>query len=101
METLIESGLVQGVMDITATEWADELVDPAAASTFSVSATCPAGKRAIAGSAFGETNSIILSGSYASGISGESWTAYWTTDGGVTIDPSQLIVSALCAPAAL
>ena len=26
METLIESGLVRGVLDITATEWADELV---------------------------------------------------------------------------
>ena len=25
METLIESGLAQGVLDITATEWADEL----------------------------------------------------------------------------
>lgn len=79
--------------------------DPDQAASFSQRATCPAGKRAVAGGGqdvhFGFPNEDLVIASTGPSNGGRSWSVGWTDRDGGLEDPAGLIVYALCVPDAL
>ena len=74
------------------------LVDPVVPDTsWYVSATCPAGKRAIAGQGLTLDARLVMVSS--STTTSAKWQVHWTSRTGATINPGGMIVSATCAPA--
>jgi hypothetical protein len=73
--------------------------DPAAASTFSASATCQVGDRAIAGGGRTDFANIFLTDSVPSDENERIWFVRFETDNDVSMDPTTITAWALCAPA--
>jgi hypothetical protein len=70
-------------------------VDPTSGTVFFSNATCPAGKRPIAGG--GQTSQVDLFITDSAPTS-NGWVVRWESDNNATQDPSSVQVFALCAP---
>lgn len=70
-------------------------VDPSSATVFSSNATCPSGKRAIAGGGQTDNVNLFMTDSLPDG---NTWAVRWETDDNATQDPGSVQVFALCVP---
>lgn len=75
-------------------------VNPTSGNLFSRTATCPAGKRAVAGGgSLAAFNTFIAgSGPETGGPNPQGWSVVWKTTNNATVDPPSLTVWALCMP---
>jgi hypothetical protein len=73
------------------------VVNPGTSSTWTVTATCPPGKVAVAGGGHVYETEIMMTDSYP--VAGTAWRVIWESDDSTPRDPSRLDVWALCMPA--
>jgi hypothetical protein len=71
-------------------------IDPSANTVFQHTTFCPTGKRAIGGGGSpGGTSNIFVTDSYPGT---DSWYVRWETDNDASLNPTSLIVWAVCVP---
>lgn len=76
-------------------EVVETTTDPGSSTAFAAIATCPAGKRVLAGGGRTDQVNLFITDSAPDGA---AWAVRWETDNNAAIDPGSLEVFALCAP---
>jgi len=94
--TLAATDFAPGVLgNFDAVEAVSEVHDPGSGNFFILDATCPEGKRPVAGGGKSTDPNMFMRDS---GPSTNSWIVQWETEGNASVDPGAFTVYAACVP---
>jgi hypothetical protein len=83
-----------------AIEIVEESTDPGSSDLFLAKADCPGGKRPVAGGGYVDgVSDVFVTASFPAGPpTPERYVVFWESEGDVAVDPTEIVVWALCAP---